>query len=125
MPSDVVILRNRMTHAELRERYGGSSREAAVRYEQELARLFVASGWSLAELAEKEGVSKSRIGSMITFGRFLDFASATTASESENSLETLSERRFRTLYQRTDHSEVNERIRFRAVLELLANRDQS
>jgi hypothetical protein len=41
MPSDVVILRNRMTveeytrrRAELRERYGDNAREAGVRREQ-------------------------------------------------------------------------------------------
>jgi hypothetical protein len=105
--------------AELRERYGDNAREAGIRREQELARLFYVSGWSERELAEQEGVGKTTVHQWIAFGRFLDFALVAGATKSQNGLKTIKAKPFRTLYAQTDPSG-NERQRFTAVLDMLA-----
>jgi hypothetical protein len=43
--------------ARLRGLYGDSRKEAGARFEQALAKLFHVSGWTLEELARKEGKS--------------------------------------------------------------------
>jgi hypothetical protein len=47
--------------------------EAGIRWEQELARLFVRSGWTQEELVKREGKSKGWIDQRLRFGRFLNF----------------------------------------------------
>jgi hypothetical protein len=111
----VVELRNRyMTDAEyeaerarLRETYGDSKKEAGVRYEQALAVLFHRSGWTQEKLAKKEGKSPSRIVRLIQFGRFLNLCGARTNPDSLPN--NLTETKFRTYWERTDKTQLNER----------------
>lgn len=103
--------------ATLRETYGESSTEAAAKRDQALAKLFYRSQWTQEELAEKEGQSQQRIGQSIRFGRFLNFT--TTVVNFETLPSNLTERRFRSYWERTDKSEGNERARFTAVLRLM------
>jgi transcriptional regulator with XRE-family HTH domain len=79
--SEIVTRAGHMTEAEYdRERAriaptkAGAKAQAGVRWEQELARLFHLSGWTLVELAKKEGKSKSTISNWLQFGRFMAFA---------------------------------------------------
>jgi hypothetical protein len=107
----------------LRGLYGDSRKEAGARYEQALAKLFYVSGWTLNELAKKEGKVKSRITQMLIFGRFIGFLeSSTMVEESLNVPLGLTERRFRNFWDQTEGrhgAAVNERVRFREVLRLM------
>lgn len=105
-------------YAELRRTYGDSTREAGVRREQELARFFYVSGKTQENIAERTGVFRTTVGRRILFGQFLDFEPA--GSKSNSALKTLNERRFRELWQQTEAAGKNDRQRFRAVLDLLA-----
>jgi hypothetical protein len=124
--SDIINFRpNRMTdeeyarrRAELRERYGDSSREAGVRREQELARLFYVSGRTMEELARDEGKRPRWISYQVVFGRFVDFAVGSADPKSVFGQNTINEWRFRTLFAQTD-TKGNERQRFLAVLDAL------
>jgi hypothetical protein len=124
MTAVVEFRSNRMTQAEyerererIKETYGDNSRDAGARREQELARLFYRSGWTQEVLAKMEGKSQSHLAKMLRFGRFLEFSSMELNSDSSPS--NLSERKFRDYWERTDKEENNERIRFRAVLDLI------
>jgi hypothetical protein len=115
---------NRMTQAEyerererIKETYGDSARDAGARRDQELAKLFYRSGWTQEVLAQKEGVTRISIVYRLRFGRFLEHV--TTVTNPEFTPSNLSERKFRSYWERTDKEESNERIRFRAVLDLI------
>lgn len=87
---------------------------AGIRWEQELALLFYRSGWTQEELAKQEGKSRTWIVYRLCFGRFLAFAANVTI------VTNLTEGRFRAYWDRTaDDESSNERLRFRAVLELM------
>lgn len=103
--------------AVLRETYGDSSTEAAAKRDQALAKLFYRSGWTQEELAAREGKPQSWISRRTLFGRFLDFMP--TGINPETAPANLTERRFRSYWDRTDKSEGNERQRFSAVLRLM------
>jgi transcriptional regulator with XRE-family HTH domain len=121
---------NRMTPEEyeaergrIRETYGENRRDAGVRFEQALARLFHVSGWTQEELAKKEKKSRAMISRWILFGRFLDFAIGNSISPNP-ALGKLSEGRFHGgakhgYWNRTDKTGGNERQRFLAVLRLM------
>jgi hypothetical protein len=96
------------------ETYGANSREAGALRDQALARLFHVSGWTQEELAKKEGVARRIVGYRLLFGRFLEVG--TTGANPRN----LTERRFRSYWERTDKTEKNERIRFAEVARLMA-----
>jgi hypothetical protein len=91
--------------------------ERAVRWEQQLAMLFCRSGWTIEQLVAKEGKSKSNIGRLMQFGRFLNFSQ--TWENTENLPGNLNENRFRVYWDRTEKGNGNERVHFRAVLELM------
>lgn len=102
--------------AKLRAAYGDTAGEANGRREQELAALFYRSGWTQEELAEKEGMSRQWVLQRVLFGRFLDFA--TVVANVETTPKNLTERKFRSYWERTDKS-FNERGRFVEVLKLI------
>lgn len=114
--------------AKLRGLYGDSRKEAGARFEQALARLFNISGWTLAELAERERKGKAYISYQLIFGRFLGFYDLSTSGgqTEKGAIEPpigLTERRFRHFWNQTEggagSSGGNERIRFREVLRLI------
>lgn len=124
MSNIAYISSGRMTESEfdreyagLVETYGNSAREANGKREQEFAKLFHRSNWNQTELARKLDKSQSYFQQQIKFGDFLENA---MALNSENLLISLTERKFRGLWAQTDHDD-DDRIRFRAVLEMLAN----
>jgi hypothetical protein len=100
--------------AKLRKPNGDGSVLLAAKRDQALANLFYQSGWTQEELAKKEGRSKSSIDHLLRFGRFL------TCMEKSAVGQSLSERRFREYWERTaEYSNANERLRFRALLNLM------
>jgi hypothetical protein len=101
--------------------YGDSSAEAIARRDQALAKLFYRSGWTQEELAQKEGKSQRHIGRLLCFGRFLNFSPTGLNPKSDLFAPpaNLTERRFRSFWERGDKSEGNERIRFQAVIDLM------
>lgn len=120
MTASNVVTLGKMTAAQydaererIRETYGDKAGEAIGLREQALASLYRRSGWTQEELAEKEKLAASHMAKKLRFGRFLEICSSGTIPRN------LSERRFRSYWERTDKSERNERIRFKAVQELM------
>lgn len=114
-PQHLTVVGGRMSEAEYdveRAQLAPDKAAAGIRWEQALALLFYRSGWTQDELAKKEGKSKSSIGRSVIFGRFLALIAKSPVGEK------LTERRFREYWERTTSSP-NERIRFRAVLDLM------
>jgi hypothetical protein len=103
-------------HAELDATYGKDRREAGIRREQELARLFWRSGWTQERLAERERISQAEASRRIVFGRFLDFIPSSINAEIPTKTLTLG--RFQTFWRQTD-SIGNERKRFQQVIDLM------
>ena len=68
--------------------------------DQELAKLFYASGWTQQELADKEGKSQQGIGQHLRLGMFISWFT-TTGSKHENLPKNLTERRFRSYWEVT------------------------
>jgi len=66
------------------------------------AALFYRSGWTQEELAAKEGKSRQRITQMLLFGRFLNFA---TGGSNSQIPPNLTERHFRSFWERTSGDE--------------------
>ena len=87
--------------------------DAVARYEQELSRLFIQSGWTQEELAEKEMRSQSWVDQHLRFGRFLEWVT-TSGGNADN----LSERRFRGYWSQT-HRRKHEGERFQQVVDLI------
>ena len=88
------------------------------RIDETLAKLFAWSGWTQEELATKEHKAPQHIARALRFGRFLNFSP--TGENPETLPKSLSERRFREYWERTDKTETNERIRFVAVQRFIA-----
>lgn len=108
MTADIYSLAsNRMTPAEYDAERAKLvvTKAEAVRWEQELAKLFVRSGWTQQELAAKEGKPPSWVQSWLRFGRFLEFAETNTAAGVN-----ITERRFREYWARTVKSSEHERF---------------
>lgn len=121
---NVNVILNRMSDADfdselatLHDRYGASREEAGNRFEQELARLAARSGWTQEELAGKLGKSQKWVDFNLRFGRFLNLS--TNVLKTEIPLFSLSEGRFRVLFQKTDKTQ-SEPTRFQEVLDQLA-----
>jgi len=102
---------------QIRATYGDSSIEAAALRDQALAALFHRSGWTQEQLAGKEGKERSYIARRLLFGKFLAFVS--TGHNSEKPPRGLTERRFRSYWERCDKASGNEYQRFTQVLRLI------
>jgi hypothetical protein len=113
---------------------GFRPRWAGILWEQELARLFVRSGWTQEQLAAKEHKSQKWIDFYVRFGRFLTFSTtvlnpwisrltlfgrfldfAPMGANAETLPNNLSERRFRAYWERSEKAGGNERQRFGAL----------
>jgi len=99
---------------QIRAQVGDVNREATAIRDQALAKLFVSSGWTQQELAEAEGKKQPWIDKHMRFGRFLNFNPSGINYEN-----TLTERRFRSYWERTQGT--NERQRFVKVLQLMSD----
>jgi hypothetical protein len=98
----------------IRDTYGDSKEEAEGSLDQTLARLFARSRWSQERLAAKEGKSQSWIDYRQRFGRFLNITTTVVIPKS------LTERRFRDYWKRTESIGPNEHKRFPAIQQLMA-----
>jgi hypothetical protein len=105
----------RLHRAEIRATHGDTATERTGSYDQVLATLFYCSGWTQEQLAGIESKSRQWIEKRVRFGRFLSVATAGAIPKN------LTERRFRSYWERTDKTETNERIRFQAVQRLMAD----
>jgi hypothetical protein len=97
----------------------GSRKDAKAKWDQELAKLYVASGWATEALARKEGIHPRTMQQRLLFGRFLAFAEKRAATHARQCLNGLTEWRFRRLWRDTVKIG-NEYQRFDAVLKALA-----
>jgi len=96
----------------------GDRNDAKPKWDQELCKLFTASGWTAEALARKEGIHPRSMQRRLLFGRFLTFAEKPAAARTRQGLNGLTEWRFRHLWRDT-HKSGNEYQRFDAVLKAL------
>ena len=119
--SDAEIVQfRRMNEAQYdaeRAKLAPTKKDAGIRWEQELALLFVRSGWTQEELAKREGKSQQRISDWLRFGKFLNFTSVLVNPEFAPT--NLTERKFHGYWDRTDKCGGNERQRFGEVAKLM------
>lgn len=111
--------------AALRETLGDKRADAGGKYDQALAKLFARSGWRQEELAEKEGQKQPWAARHLKFGQFLSFCEdMPTGINPETGPFVLppglSERKFRSYWERTEKGNGNERQRFIAVQRLMS-----
>jgi hypothetical protein len=110
----------------LRETYGDSREGAGDRWEQELAKLFHRSGWTQEQLAQQEQKTQVWVSYQLRFGRFLEII--TTVIKSNIDLNSLSERRFRSFWERTERTDTDKRDdemrRFHEVIEMMTQDKQ-
>ena len=97
----------------------GNRKDAKPKWDQELCKLFTASGWTTEALARKEGIHLRTMQQRLLFGRFLTFADMRAVARGSSLLQGLTERRFRTYWRETVKTD-NEYQRFDAVLKALA-----
>jgi hypothetical protein len=96
----------------------GNRKDAKPKWDQELCKLFTASGWATEALARKEGIRPRTMQQRLLFGRFLTFAEKRAATRARQCLNGLTEWRFRHLWRDTVKTG-NEYQRFDAVLRAL------
>lgn len=96
--------------------YGENKSEANGLREQALAALYHRTGWTQNELAKVEGVSQQHVGRWLLFGAFLAFTP--TGCNTQKPPRNLTERKFRSYWERTDKSD-NDRQRFAAVARMI------
>jgi len=94
----------------------GNRKDAKPKWDQELCKLFNASGWATEALARKEGIHPRTMQRQLLFGRFLTFAEKRAATR--QCLNGLTEWRFRQFWRDTLKTG-NEYQRFDAVLKAL------
>jgi hypothetical protein len=116
-----IVALNRMSESEYDAARAviGNRRDAKAKWDQELCKLFVASGWATEPLARKEGIHPRTMQQRLLFGRFVAFAEKRAAARARQCLNGLTEWRFRRLWRATVNTG-NEYQRFEAVLKGLA-----
>lgn len=103
-----------MQHKRIDATYPKGGSLKALR-EQALAKLFDESGWTVEQLAEREGVSRARASQMVLFGRFLAFSTQGGGGALPTNLP---EKKFRGYWTATDQK-AKDQHRYRAVLEMI------
>jgi len=96
----------------------GNRKDAKPKWDQELCKLFTASGWTAEALARKEGMRPRSMQRLLLFGRFLAFAEKRVTGRARQCFNGLTEWRFRPLWRDTVKTG-NEYERFDAVLKAL------
>jgi len=96
----------------------GNRKDAKPKWDQELCKLFNASGWATEALARKEGIHVRTMQQRLLFGRFLAFADKRAVARGSSTFQGLTERRFRTYWRETIKTG-NEYQRFDVVLKAL------
>jgi hypothetical protein len=84
-----------------------------ARYEQELSKLFIASGWTQEKLAKKEGMSQPYTSQLLRFGRFMEYCNCNI------SITPFNEGRFRDYWFQTGRELKDENARFQQVLDIV------
>jgi hypothetical protein len=97
----------------------GNRKDAKAKWDQELCKLYVASGWTTDALARKEGIHHRTMQQRLLFGRFVAFADTRAVACGSSFLQGLTERRFRTYWRETVNTG-NEYQRFEQVLKALS-----
>jgi hypothetical protein len=97
----------------------GKRNDAKPKWDQELCKLFTASGWTTEALARKEGIHVRTMQQRLLFGRFVAIADKRAVAGGSSFLQGLTERRFRTYWRETVNTG-NERQRFELVLKALS-----
>ena len=67
----------------------GNRKDAKANWDQELCKLFNASGWTTETLARKEGIRPRTMQQRLLFGRFLTFAEKRAATRAHQCLNGL------------------------------------
>jgi hypothetical protein len=62
----------------------GDRKDAKAKWDQELCKLFVASGWATEALARKDGIHLRTMQQRLLFGRFVTFAEKRAAARLAN-----------------------------------------
>ena len=96
----------------------GDRKDTKAKWDQELCKLFTASGWAAEALARKEGMRPRSMQRLLLFGRFLAFAEKRVTGRARQCFNGLTEWRFRPLWRDTVKTG-NEYQRFDAVLKAL------
>jgi hypothetical protein len=117
---EIVPLTSRMSEAEYDAVRAalGNRKDAKAKWDQELCKLYVTSGWTTAALARKEGIHLRTMQFRLVFGRFVAFADTRTMVRGSPILQGLTERGFRGRWTETVNTG-NEYQRFEAVLKAL------
>jgi hypothetical protein len=96
----------------------GDREDAKPKWDQELCKLFTASGWTTEALARRQGIQPRTMQRRLLFGRFLAFAEKRGAAHARQCLNGLTEWRFRHLWRDTVKTG-SEYQRFDAALKTL------
>jgi hypothetical protein len=117
MLSNIIIgvinwVRDLGQHAELRD-------GADAYRDQEMARLFERCGWTQERIARQMGKKQAWVSKRLCLGRFLSFIPS--GNNASLNLSTLTERAFRSLWQKTGKKD-DERRRFAQVADMLGGR---
>ena len=104
----------RLKHIE--EQAGAMQARVDAYRDQEIARLFVQSGWTQERIAQRMGKSQQHISRLLLFGRFLVFMP--TGHKPMNPPKNLTERLFRGYFERTE-KHPKEARRFAEVLRMM------
>ena len=92
----------------------------AAKRDQAFAALFYSSGWTQEQLAEREGMSRIWVVCRLRLGRFLSVETASVTMVTE---QKLTERRFRSFWDRTDKA-LDEGARFDEIVRLMQSPDK-
>lgn len=101
---------------QIQDQVDAASQRASAIADQGFASLFIESGWTQDMIAKREGKSQAWVSYQLCFGRFLGFI--TSGDNLANPPKNLTERLFRTHFERTDKG-LKEPKRFQLVVDSL------